>query len=111
MQIVVDPVEVNRRVFRTRKRKLFRSKVVLTEQVVQLELACFAGLAYLVLFGSECGEIAPIASAVIVRTFISIADAVFFPVEQRRSAVGHQYLALLSRRGLSVGEVRLQILH
>lgn len=96
----MDAVEVDRRVFGPRERELLRSEVVFAEEVVQLELAGVALLAHPVFFWRECGEVAQVAPALVVRALVGRADAVLLPPEESVAAVRAPVSGLAFASGL-----------
>ena len=88
MQVVVDPVEVNRSIGRSGRRELFRSEVIFSEQVVQFELAGVSGFSHPSFFGRELGQVPLVEGTSSIGALIGRADAVLFPTEHGVSAMG-----------------------
>ena len=87
MQVVVNAVQIDRCILGAGHREIFGCEVILSEEVVQLELAGVAGRAHGLLFGRQCRQVAFVDRAVFVRALVGRADAVLFPSEQSVATV------------------------
>ena len=106
IEIVVDAVEVNGRLFRACDNEIFGCIVIFAEQVAQFELAgisCFTHVSFL---GCECGEVSQIEVTFVVGAFECRTDAIVLPLEHGRAAVR----APIARFALSSATVRWRCL-
>ena len=91
VQVIVNAIQINRCVVWPGHSEFFGGEVILSEEIVQLELAGVPGGTHGAFFFCQFGQVVHVDRAVFVGALIGRTDAVLFPLEKGvATQCGHQ---------------------